>query len=285
MSSRPLRVALVLIAVALACSSSGTRPQGGGGGSGGDGDTGGKAGPQTGGAGGSQTGGRGGSATGGAGDAGRGGAGTGGSGGAEAPDAGPGAGGMGGQGMAGAGGSPATAGCPTGASCFDFEKDTAGGPPGAPWMPGMAGKIAVETAKAWSGKQAVHITAPTSRTEGAFITLTEGFPKPSNEYFGRLMMWAETIPGGNAHWTFVQSDGQVAGKNFKAFYTYGAEGSKIIANYDSDPAKSDCWKFGGTVPVKKWVCMEWHFKGTATGGELELWVDGRLLYQEGPDIP
>jgi hypothetical protein len=142
-------------------------------------------------------------------------------------------------------------------------------------MVGTAGKIAVETGKAFRGKQALHITAPTSKTEGAFITLTEGFPRPNNEYYGRMMMWAETIPGGNAHWTFAQSDGQVPGKTFTAFYTYGAEGSKIIANYDSDPAKSDCWKFGGTVPTKKWACMEWHFKGTATGGELELWIDGK----------
>jgi hypothetical protein len=208
------------------------------------------------------------------------GASTGGTGGASGGSGG--AGGTGGTNTGGAadGGTPDTDGmadadCPAGASCFDFEQDTAGSKPGAPWTVGTTGVIAVEAAKAFRGKQALHISAPTSKTEGAFITLAEGFPRPSNEYYGRLMMWAETIPTGSAHWTFVQSDGQVAGKNFKAYYTYGAEGSKLIANYDSDPAKSDCWKFGGTVPTKKWACMEWHFRGTATGGELELWVDGQ----------
>lgn len=263
MSSRRLTLA-VLAAALAACSSSKSRsPAGGGdGGSGGDEGTGGSG---TGGKGGSQTGGKGVPTGGAGGSAGGGGAGNGGGGGGEA----------GGSGGTGAGGAMNPADCPAGASCFDFEKDTAGGPPGAPWMVGTAGKIAVETTKPFRGKQALHITAPTSKTEGAFITLTEGFPRPNNEYYGRMMMWAETIPGGNAHWTFAQSDGQVPGKTFTAFYTYGAEGSKIIANYDSDPAKSDCWKFGGTVPTKKWVCMEWHFKGTATGGELELWVDGK----------
>jgi hypothetical protein len=240
--------------------------------SGGSKGSGGKGGAQTGGT----TGGGEGGAGSGAGGAGMGGD-NGGGGAAMGGKTGEGGAGDGGSGAGGAvtgtGGAPA-GDCPAGATCFDFEKDAAGAGPGAPWMVGATGKITVETGKAVSGKQAVHITAPTSRTEGAFLTLAEGFPKASNEYFGRAMMWAETIPGGSAHWTFVQSDGMVPGKTFKAFYTYGAEGSKIIANYDSDPAKSDCWKFGGTVQTKKWVCIEWHFKGTATGGELELWVDG-----------
>src|SRR3954464_3938560 len=277
-------VALTAAIVLLGCSSASTTPRpattggAGGGGSGAAMPAGGSGG--MGGSGGSGAtagaGGSGGGAGGSGGGTGGSGGGTGGSGGATGGSGGA-TGGSGGTRLDGAPSDAPGAGstpgaCPAGASCFHLEKDAVGGKPGAPWTAGR-GTITVETTHVFSGKQAVRVRA-TSSTEGAFITMTDGFPRPGNEYYGRAMMWAEAIPGGDIHWTFVQSGfGKVDGKSYTAIYNFGAEGSHIIANYDTQGIATDCWKFGGQVPLKKWVCVEWHFKGQPAN-QLDLWMDG-----------
>jgi hypothetical protein len=149
--------------------------------------------------------------------------------------------------------------------CFDFETDTAGGKPGTPWT----GQGTIDGTKARSGKNSLHIAAG---GDGAFATLKPAsfFPPASNEYYGRVMFWVDALP--TSHWTFVRSKGPVAGMAYSAEYTYGGSGKRFIANYDTSGVSSDCWKNGANVPLGKWACMEWHFKGATN--ELDLWVDG-----------
>ena len=162
------------------------------------------------------------------------------------------------------GGAP-PAGCASGNLCFDFDSETAGGKPAAPWT----GMGTIDSTRAVSGKNALRVPAG---GDGAFamIAPTAVLPNAANEYYGRVMFWTDAVPGN--HWTFVRSRGAVMGKAFTAEYTYGGSGRDLIANYDTVGAASDCWKTGGAVPLGKWTCMEWHFKGATN--ELELWIDG-----------
>jgi hypothetical protein len=160
---------------------------------------------------------------------------------------------------------PVAASCGVGQTCYDFEGGTVGQPPGAPWT----GRGTIDDGRSFAGKRALHVTAG---NDNAFATLAAPFfPVANNEYYGRVMAFTDDVPG--AHWTFIRSRGRSADKGFMAEYTYGGDGHTIIANYDTpDGPASDCWKNGGSFPVGKWVCMEWHFKGATN--ELELWVDG-----------
>jgi hypothetical protein len=159
---------------------------------------------------------------------------------------------------------PAAA-CGQGLVCFDFEADTSGAKPAAPWT----GQGTIDGAKAAHGKNSLHVLAG---GDGAFATVKPPgfFPPAGNEYYGRALFWADALP--TSHWTFVRSKGPVAGMGFSAEYTYGGTGKHFIANYDSQGVSSDCWKDAGNVPLGKWTCLEWHFKGATN--ELELWVDG-----------
>jgi hypothetical protein len=166
---------------------------------------------------------------------------------------------------------PAAATCPAEATCFDFEGDTPGQPPGAPWT--AKGPVAIDEAHAHGGRRAVRVS-PQGKDASAFFSLTAGFPRAGNQYWGRAMVYADSLPAGTRHFTLAQSTGTVAGKPEygKTYYTVGAEGSQLITNYDTEGVKSDCWKFGGALATRKWVCLEWHFDGP--GDEIALFVDG-----------
>jgi hypothetical protein len=164
---------------------------------------------------------------------------------------------------------------------FDFERDQAGQPPGPPWVirndagKGVTdrGSIQVDASKAASGKQSVHVVVPPGKRSVLMRLKGAGFfPPPKNEYWGRMMWWAGSHPEGTAHWMFLRSQGPVPNASFTAEYTLGSEGKRLITNYDSEGKKSDCWKFGGDVVTKKWICVEWHMKGASN--EIQMWMDG-----------
>src|SRR5882672_2071408 len=104
------------------------------------------------------------------------------------------------------------------------------------------------------------------------------FPVPGNGFFGRMMMYATQAPADVVHWTIVQGEGPVPGKNItNAVYRYGGQYNlRFMANYDSGPAKSDCWHHSKTtIPLNKWACVEWQFDGPTN--TLRFWLDGQAI--------
>jgi hypothetical protein len=122
----------------------------------------------------------------------------------------------------------------------------------------------------------VRITAANGNSSAFFKMKAPFFPPPNNEFYGRMMVWVDSAPTTNMHWTMIQAEGKVPNMSYSAVYTYGAEGKMIIANYDTmGGTSSDCWKNGTNLSLQKWMCVEWHFKGASN--ELELWVDGAAI--------
>jgi hypothetical protein len=202
-----------------------------------------------------------------------------------------------GAGAAGSGGSTAGAGggaagsaagagggnpCATAIFCDDFEAYTAGAAPKGMWkVTTNQGTLAVDTAHAHSGKNAVHaLTTGAQAYESAYMGLVGApvFPVPNNGFFGRMMMYATQAPTDVVHWTIIQGEGPVPGQNItNAVYRYGGQYNlRFMANYDSGPAKSDCWHHSKTtIPLNRWACVEWQFDGPTS--TLRFWLDGQAV--------
>lgn len=187
-------------------------------------------------------------------------------------------GGAGGTAVGGSGGNP----CATAIFCDDFESYAAGAAPKGPWkVTTNQGTVAVDTMHAHSGKNAVHaLTTGAQAYESAFMGL-EGapiFPVSNDGFFGRMLIYATQVPADVVHWTIVQAEGPVPGQNItKAYYRYGGQyNTRFMANYDSGPAASDCWRHSTTtIPMNKWACVEWQFDGPTN--TLRFWLDGKAL--------
>jgi hypothetical protein len=200
-----------------------------------------------------------------------------------------GAGGANGGGSAGAasggggssGGSAGGAnGCQGALICDDFEGYD--GTPGDPWKvtKNAAGNVVIDGAQHKSGTKAVKLTTTGAMSyQQAFISLEKIFPIANNALYGRMMIYATSIPSGDSvHWTLIEGEGKNTAEGIdNAQVRYGGQQAKsLMANYDSTGKKSDCWMHSSTkMPEAKWVCMEWYFDG-ATNTQ-KFWLDGKAI--------
>jgi hypothetical protein len=162
--------------------------------------------------------------------------------------------------------------------CDDFEKSV--GKPGAPFnLSTNKGSIAIDTTRAFSGKQSVKITVDATTSSDtyrrAFLTLKGAplLPIANNTVYGRFMIWTDRIPDKSVHWTFAHGDGPV-GSGLTATYNYGGMGG-LMANYykNSTPNPTDCWQTKTqTFPTSKWTCVAFQLDGK--NSEMRFWLDG-----------
>jgi hypothetical protein len=96
--------------------------------------------------------------------------------------------------------------------------------------------------------------------------------------YGRMMIYVTQVPADVVHWSILQGEGAVPGMNITwAVYRYGGQyNTRMMANYDSSPLKSDCWKHSQTtIPQNRWACVEWQLDGP--NNTLRFWLDGQSL--------
>ncbi len=165
--------------------------------------------------------------------------------------------------------------------CDSFEGDAVGAAPGAPFSAKPnAGTVVVSDARAHSGAHSVKGSTSSAQYQSALFD-TKGaplFPLPSNELYGRMMVWLENPAADGVHWTMLNAAGPVPGHaGVTAYVRYGGQlAGKLMANYDTSGASTDCWQHSATVmPIGKWVCFAWRFHGATN--EMELWMDGKEL--------
>jgi hypothetical protein len=195
--------------------------------------------------------------------------------------------GTGGAGAAGSAGSAGVAGTGAGGGngscagalfCDDFESYT--GTPDMPWTINKnEGNVVIDGAQHRSGANAVKFTTTGAKAyQQAFISLTKPFPIASNAFYGRMMIYATKAANDGVHWTMIQGEGSVTTPAIeRAVVRYGGQHQQtMMANYDSNPLKSDCWRHSATkMPEGKWACMEWYFEG-ATNTQ-KFWLDGKAI--------
>lgn len=200
------------------------------------------------------------------------------------------AGGSGGvSGSAGSGGTSAGGPvCPdTALFCDDFEDDGVGQGPGSPWRndANSGATVNVETLRAFSGTNAVHVNAPAGAAyRRGYFALDQGsspvFPALSQEMYGRAMMWLEQAPNADAHWTFIQGEGTSGTMPpHNRLYRFGGQhqnGLGLMANFETTMVSTDCWDHSAsTMPTGAWVCVEWRF--AVASNEMQFWLNGAEL--------
>jgi hypothetical protein len=183
--------------------------------------------------------------------------------------------------MSAAGGSGAGAKC-VAKFCDDFESHTLGQAPPAPWSTLRAGgEVLIDNKRAFSGKNSIHAftTTPSMVQQRAYLNLQGGsvFETAWPVLYGRMMLWLDHNV--DAHWSLVEGQGNVSGKNFVAVTRFGGQYGKLIAQYDNVTGnfRTDCAKRSRTVslPVKTWICYEWLFDSSKNA--MRLWVDGKAM--------
>jgi len=161
----------------------------------------------------------------------------------------------------------------------DFESYAEGEIPAAPWSKSGGGKVFVDASKSHRGKKSVHFISGEQYKNRAFIGLFDKgiFPLRKNRYYGQMFMWIDEASPDGVHWTMLQSSGKVAGKSFSAEIRYGGQHQKrLMANYETNGIKSDCWQHSGVqLPEKRWVKITWFFDGGKN--LMRLWLDDKPL--------
>ena len=162
--------------------------------------------------------------------------------------------------------------------CDDFEDDTLGAAPLAPWQTNVnQGAVVVDGAHAHSGMRAVKVSTDAGQYKQALF-YAEGapaFPVPGNVVYGRMMIYMPQTANDGVHWTMIQGSGPVPGHaGVTGHYRYGGMWQgKMMANYETSNAATDCWNNSDTVmPTGAWTCMEWRFDGPAN--DMRFWLDG-----------
>ena len=177
------------------------------------------------------------------------------------------------------------------ALCEDFEGD-AGYDHDAWTQYASNGTLAVETTRAARGTHALHIHTHAPDVDGGTganvgLRTVRGFPPVRNTYFGRAFVWmAARSP--TTHSTLFESggritdagvfDGSIPDGGLNVSQRFSISNHQLEASYDTSPRPptTDYSRRSATaMPLDRWACLEWHFKGDTN--ELHFWLDGAEL--------
>lgn len=159
----------------------------------------------------------------------------------------------------------------------DFESYESQQIPGGKWGVDGVGTVLVDEEKAASGSRSIHFVSGEGYAKRAFLTLDNFLPPGINRYYGSMKMYVTKASPDGIHWTMIESSGQVPDQTFRAAIRYGGQQNKhLMANYDTQGVKSDCWQHSSTViPEGRWFTVSWYFD--TEKNHSQLWLDGKLL--------
>lgn len=167
--------------------------------------------------------------------------------------------------------------------CDSFEGQAVGAAPTGGWKVDtyQAATVTVSDAQAFKGTRSIKFTTGATQYQKAMMAMT-GAPlfgatsTTKTTLYGRMMVYLETPAANGVHWTMLAGEGPVASKpGVRAFVRYGGQvAGKLMANYDTSGAKSDCWQHSATVmPIGKWTCFAWKLSGPTN--DMTLAMDGK----------
>ena len=163
--------------------------------------------------------------------------------------------------------------------CDDFESTSIEG-----WQlvidPPQAGIVEADTTGATSGNVSMRFVTTASDVV-SHVQLSKAIAPPDNVFFGRMMLWATRTPTNPQHWNLIQGWGYVPGSQTQSLsdqvmYQYGGGGpDRALAAYYLNWT-TDCFQPStASLPLQRWVCVEWQFDGIAN--EMRFWLDGEAI--------
>ncbi|CAL2091697.1 conserved exported hypothetical protein [Tenacibaculum sp. 190524A05c] len=146
------------------------------------------------------------------------------------------------------------------------------------WNKSGAGKVYLDTSKSYSGKQSICFESGEGFKNRAFIALENETITSLERFYGSMYMFVQEASPDGVHWTMIQASGKTP-NGFHSEIRYGGQHQKrIMANYDTNPIKTDCWHHTQfKIPEKKWFSVQWFFDRKSNNAKL--WIDGELVHE------
>lgn len=161
--------------------------------------------------------------------------------------------------------------------CEGFEDYPTGAPGnGSGWKPvGTNGEVTVDTTRAMSGKNALHVTGTQKQCGGCGASIFKPLAVPAKTVFVRYMMYTVSYPASQGVHTRVITMG-TSRENGYSLATYnGTAVEKVNAVLMRDTSTN----LNAPAVKNRWVC--WEFSVDATGGVGKvapaIWLDGKQL--------
>jgi hypothetical protein len=168
--------------------------------------------------------------------------------------------------------------------CDDFEQDSLGATP-ADWQvvidPQDAGTVLVDGTHTFSGTKAVHFTlAPANSIP--HVQMLGKISLPTNEFFGRMMVWMAPYVPTPPHWNLIEGWGYMPGSVTHTIYDQGMYEYGGVCSPEGGlgaaylgPKTDCCQPSDAAVPMSHWACVEWQFDGIKN--EYHFWLDGQAI--------
>jgi hypothetical protein len=164
--------------------------------------------------------------------------------------------------------------CAGAKKCFDFEDQTAGGPPSSPdyKVETTGGTMTVDTTKAFSGSKSILIKTRGGTNFPGTNLVFSGIEKllPANDLHGRVMMWMANTPGA-AHWDSVL--GSAAGGSNPTYILGGMYKNFMSVYHPGDVSVDSNTPF----PTGTWACVQWQFSGKDGKSLHKMMLNGQVV--------
>ncbi len=195
----------------------------------------------------------------------------------------------GGQGGNGAGGATVTSGgsdgggsgCPADSVvCEGFEGYASGSPPEGDWDARLrgSGSVVVDTTRAFSGAQSLHVTGKLNADEA---NIAKAIETQSEVLHVRFMMYTVSYPASSGVHTRLSELGlpDLATGNPYTGYSLSTYNGTAIEKVNSIYLRDTGTHMDDPDLKNRWVCWEYGIDKTGGEGNVEvhIWVDGRDL--------
>jgi hypothetical protein len=191
------------------------------------------------------------------------------------------AGGVGAGGTAGSAVGGGNSACGTDAIvCDDFDQYPAASAPGGGWTAALrgAGKIVVDTAQAFSGKQSLHVTGKMNKDHA---NISRPIQTASPTAHVRFMYYVKSYPASSGVHTRLARLGtkQAASGNPYTSYSLASYNGIAIERVNSIYLRDTGTKLNDAKLLNRWSCMEFavDMSGGAGRVNVNIWIDGKAL--------
>lgn len=191
---------------------------------------------------------------------------------------------------AGSAGADSVAGGPAGGTngscgsdaivCEDFEQYPTASAPAGGWTPAVRGegKIVVDTTRAFSGKQSLHVAGKMARDRA---NISRPIQTTSPTAYVRFMYYGTSYPASSGVHTRLMRIGtaQAATGDPNTSYSLASYNGTAIEKVNSIYLRDTGTKLNDPKLLNRWACLE--FAVDMSGGvgkvKVQIWVDGREL--------
>jgi hypothetical protein len=164
--------------------------------------------------------------------------------------------------------------------CENFDQYPAASAPAGGWTAALRGdgKIVVDTAQAFSGKQSLHVTGKMNQDRA---NVSRPIQTASPTAYVRFMYYVKSYPASSGVHTRLARLGtmQAASGNPYTSYSLAAYNGIAIERVNSIYLRDTGTKLNDPKLLNRWSCLEFmvDMSGGAGKVKVDIWIDGKVL--------